>query len=114
MLTSVLCYCLLIHFLPVLWSALITQDPDLLILLVVRHFSSCWFFVCLFFAFSRTPCASHNINFSLYYELNLSPFFLYVQILVFEMDFFSPFIHPNSLCAQILWAKLIDPKVGSS
>lgn len=73
-----------------------------------------FFFVCLFFAFSLTPCASHNINFSLYYELNLSPFFLYVQILEFEMDFFSPFIQPNSLCAPILWAKLINPKIGSS
>lgn len=30
------------------------------------------------------------------------------------MDFFSPFIQPNSLCAPILWAKLINPKMGSS
>lgn len=37
MLNAVLSSCLLIHFLPVLWSALIIKDPDQLILLVVRN-----------------------------------------------------------------------------
>lgn len=37
MLNAVLSCCLLIHFLPVLWSALIIKDPDQLILLVVRN-----------------------------------------------------------------------------
>lgn len=36
-LNAVLSCCLLIHFLPVLWSALINKDPDQLILLVVRN-----------------------------------------------------------------------------
>lgn len=37
MLNAVLSCCLLIHFLPVPWSALIIKDPDQLILLVVRN-----------------------------------------------------------------------------
>lgn len=47
--------------------------------------------------------------------VNLSAFFLYVQILEVEVDFFSSFTQLNSfLCAHILWAKLIDPETGSS
>lgn len=50
--------------------------------------------------------------------VNPSAFVLYVQILEFEMDFFSPFYTASYLivylCSQTLWAKLIDHEVGSS
>lgn len=75
------------------------------------------FLLFFFFLHSPLPYVPCTIIISLFIMslVNLSAFFLYVQILEFEMDFFSSFTQLNSfLCAHILWAKLIDPETGSS
>lgn len=78
------------------WSALVIKDPDLLTLLVVSRLANCLFF--FFFlrggGHSPSPHVPCTILISLFIMslVNLSAFFLYVQILEFEMDFFSPFI----------------------
>lgn len=79
--------------------------------------TSLFLLFCLFVCFLHfpSPHVPRTILISLFImSLIFLHFFLYVQILEFEMDFFSPFIQPNSLCAPILWAKLINPKIGSS
>lgn len=63
MLNTVLSCCLLIHFLPVLWSALIIKDPDQLILLVVRNVFPFLLSHIIFFTFLTAKLPSLSANY---------------------------------------------------